>query len=540
MGVTLGNRWVTSGARQRTTQALESRYSQVRREEKVETPEGLDELRQRHPGFDVQAFLSKVSRAFVEVQHAWSDRRLGDVARHMSDGVLRRFHTQLALNKLHGDRNVTADVRILDATVVRAEVAGAFDTLHVKFRATLRDATVDDDVPEAEARSEAARAPATEFVEYWSFVRRSDAQDTPPAQGRCPSCGAAVPLRTGVACEHCRAALNSGAHDWVLSEITQEHEFSTTSAATVEGWLAFVEQDPAADRQVLEDRAALVFWKWIEAQATGKTGPFARLCAPDALAGVEPRKAGVFAQAAVGAVDLLAVKASPDGARAFFEVRWSTTGAGTGIVRRDVLELVRAPGVKTNHAAGLATDRCHHCNAPQADSDAVTCSYCAALLPQDWSFQALHSYEHWRSTVRAQATSAGPSQEALLEHLGQLADPHERRRALVMMVGMARADGVVTESERALLEACARRWSLEQGRLEALLEIPLDQLAPVVPRSPEEARDFYRALAGAALIDGKVDREEKKLLGLMAMHLKIPPEEAVRIQAELKALAQAA
>lgn len=540
MGVTVGNRWVTSGARQSTTQALESRYSQVREQEKVETPKGLEELRQRHPGFDVQAFLARASRAFVEVQHGWSDRRLGDVARHMSDGVLRRFRTQLALNKLHGDRNVTADVRVLEATIAHAEVAGAFDAVHVKFRASLRDATVDDDVPEAEARSEAARAPATEFVEYWSFVRRSDAPETPPAPRRCPSCGAEVPLRTGVACDHCRAALNSGAHDWVLSEITQENEFSTAPAAAVEGWAAFVEHDPAADRQVLEDRAGLIFWKWIEAQATGKTAPFARLCAPDALEGVQPRKAGTFAQAAVGAMELLAVKSGPNGDRAFLEVRWSTTGAGTGLVRREVLELVRAPGVLTNHAAGLATDRCHHCNAPQVESDAVNCGYCAALLPQDWAFQALHSFEHWRSTVRAQATSAGLSQETLLEHLGQLADPHERVRALSMMVGMARADGVVTESERALLEACTRRWSLDPGRLEALLEVPLDQLAPVVPRSPEEARDFYRALAGAALIDGKVDREEKKLLGLMAAHLKIPPEEAVRIQAELKALAKAA
>jgi uncharacterized tellurite resistance protein B-like protein len=390
------------------------------------------------------------------------------------------------------------------------------------------------DLGEAEAASRAARAESTDFVETWSFVRRLNPESKAGklSEGKCPACGAPAPRQASVTCEYCKAILNSGTYDWVLAEITQEGEFEIQPAKAIEGFARLKGNDPAVNRQVLEDRASLVFWKWVEAQATGEPKRFARVCTAHALNELEAQKSRAsesLSQAAVGGVELVLCESDADFDRATFEVRWSTTGAGTGFVRTSAMTLARKSGVKTNPKTGMSTDRCHGCAAVQAESDAANCAWCGALLSQDWAFEDLVSVDAFRARRR----SSQEGEAELVSQLGAIADPWERQRALAVMVAMSRADGVVTESEQRLLRSCAKRWGIEPAKLQALLAAPAEELTALTPKSIEESRVLYRALAAAALVDGHVDAEEKRLLVAMAAHLKLAPEEAQAIVRQL-------
>jgi tellurite resistance protein len=488
----------------------------------------------RDPGFNEQELVESLEKAFLEVQQAWGERDLDLARRYLSDGVLRRFGVQLALDAFHGKRNACAGAEVTSRKIVAVESDDEFDTVHVRFKARMRDVTVPAQLPEREVQSRLASAPASEFTEYWSFVRRPNpgARSGKLSEGKCPSCGAPVARTATATCEYCQAILNSGSYDWVLSEITQEGELQLAGAGSVEGFARLKGIDPALNRQVLEDRANLIFWKWIEAQATGEPARFKRHCVPQTLAhlqGIEGKPSAGLAQTAVGGVDLLLLESDAEYERAWLRIRWSTAGAGAGIVRTNILQMARRAGLKTHAKSGMATDRCHSCAAPQSSADAVECSFCGATLSHDWAFVELLSPEAFQARKLASRQEPG----GLADQFGNVLDPWERRRALTAMVAAARADGLVTGEEHRLLQSCAERWSIEPAMLKALLAAPLDQLSDLQPKSLEEARLLFRALVTAALVDGQIDKTEKLLLEKMAAHLKIQPQESVAIVAEL-------
>ncbi len=496
----------------------------------------LEAIRARDASFDVPAFILSARKAFVEVQHAWSAGDFAAAHRLVSDGVLKRFTAQLALNEVLGKRNVTADLQVRNANLAAVESDAAFDTLHVRFEASLRDCDVPAGLKDGAALARAAKAPATEFAEIWSFVRRLTPGGKAGAlsEGRCPNCGAPALRVPNATCPYCQAVLNSGAYDWVLSEITQESEFECQSQTAVAGLAALRQVDKDANRQVLEDRASLVFWKWVAAQGTGKLESFERLCVPEVfqqlresatqLEGVE--------QCAVGGVDLLGVDGLGESSkrqRALFLIRWSTSGAGTGLVRTNVLALARDARVRTRAELGLSTDRCHHCGAPQQALDAVHCGHCQALLSQDWSFLELGDPETLRPSAEAGAAAQAPEGGA-----GALADPRERRRILAALVAMARADGEVSAQEWELLESYAQRWSIERSYLDGLFAAPANQLLDLRPRSKEAARALYGALCAAAWADGKLDASERRMLQMAAESLQIAAAERAEIERAAK------
>lgn len=535
--LSLGQALARNKASRQTSLSIEDREAQrraSRRQSQQQVDEGLSKIAARDPSFQKGEFLTQAQRLFVELQQAWSLGSFEAVRRGMSDGVLRRFTTQVALNRFHGTRNVTADVKVRQAAVAGVECDDDFDTLHVRLAASARDCDVGLALTDAQALAQAARAAESPFVEVWSFVRRlnPDTKAGRLSEGKCPSCGAPVPSQATVACEYCKAVLNSGTYDWVLSEITQEDEFEVRPQRQGDGFARLKASDPAANRQVLEDRACLVFWKWIEAQATAQPKRFARLCTPAALNELlsQAKPSQGLAKAAVGSVDLAHVESDADYDRAVFAVRWSTSGAGTGLVHSSMLTLARRAGVKTNAKTGLSTDRCHACAAPQVDGDAVHCGHCGSLLSQDWAFEELLAVEAWHARRKA----TGQAVDGLAEHVLDIADPAERKRALAVMVAMARADGVVAESEHRLLRTCAKRWGVDPVDLQALLAAPASELTLLAPKSRDEAKVLYRALVSAALVDGRIDAEERKLLLAMAAHLKLPQEEAQAVVREMK------
>ncbi len=348
---------------------------------------GLGALRAHDPGFDPAQFAARAAATMARVNEAWIAGAMGPARRFISDGVYTRFQTQLGLLRAAGLRNAMADWRVVGAQVAAAESDPLWDTVHVRMIGEARDA----DLPLAIAPDEAARrlahAPLQRYEEVWSFVRRRGQRDkgAPMLQGKCPSCGAALPPSESVRCDYCKALVNSGEHDWVLAEITQPEVWRPSAALQQTAGLEQVRaRDPSLSRQELEDRASVVFWKWIEARVTGSRARLDRFCVAP---GRPPAPPAALQQVAVGGADLAVVSATPDGFdRAHVDVTWSAT-AGTFV---DRVVLVRSSQVRSKR--GLSSLDCPNCNGPLAESDAIRCDYCGAPLgggQHEWSLEAI-------------------------------------------------------------------------------------------------------------------------------------------------------
>jgi tellurite resistance protein len=492
-------------------------------------------LQQRDPAFDLVSFLDQAKTLFLRVQKAWSTGALAPVRADLSDATFRRLTVQLGLLQLQEVRNVTADMAVLGLEVVGLEQSAAFDTLHVRVRAQARDLDVPAAMPVEEARQRASRVAAEPFVEVWSFVRRPGVQTRrqgAPAPGHCPNCGA--PFDGGAAgnCTYCGAIVNSGSYDWVLAEITQESE-AGAAPGRVPGLEALRTADPALSLEVLEDRASLLFWGWVDAQSRARPGALAKLATAGLVSELQAdvealRNRGrsrVFLQCAVGSVDVQSLDAGPEVTRAAVEIRWSARmgvvaagsapGALAVLPQRWVFTLERKTGVRTDGDRGMATARCGNCGAPLTDSMEPTCEHCGAALndgAHDWVLAQAEPFEIWAARPRAAVAPRTPGQDGVM-------DARERQRMLFLMAAMARADGQIDDREMRMLKLCAERWGVPFEAVEQAIAADPAVFERLVPAPGPQGEAFLRSLVQMALVDGKVDRQERRLLETTAARL---------------------
>jgi predicted lipid-binding transport protein (Tim44 family) len=347
----------------------------------------IELLKERDPSFDAAAFLERIHLVVAAVNKAWLAGDMGPARRVISDGVYVRFMTQLQLLRSQGLRNAMADFCVVSAEILAADCDDLWDTLHVKIVGAARDLDLPAALSPDEAEKRLRRAELREYDEAWSFVRRrgkSSRKGVPALEGRCPSCGADLPLSEVVRCEYCKALVNSGEHDWVLAEITQAAEWrSGASAKTIPGLDALRERDPSVSRQELEDRVSVSFWKWIEARSTDKPDKLARFCMKlpqdAATRAALSLSACQLREVAVGSADLKRIEQREGTDQASLEVRWSAASDGQAAENhRHVFVLGRAAEAKSRR--GLSSLDCPSCGGPLANSDDVTCRYCGTAL----------------------------------------------------------------------------------------------------------------------------------------------------------------
>ncbi|QRN92777.1 TIM44-like domain-containing protein [Archangium violaceum] len=515
----------------------------------------VNALRLKDPQFELQALLDKTRKLFLELQDAWFKRDMSPVRPFLSDATYQRFDVQLQLMAAQGVRDAITDIQVLDVQLIGLDQSQWFDTVHLRVRARMRDADVAASASEAEAITAAKRAPLEAFTEVWSFVRKPGVQTRVGEdlfQGKCPNCGA--PYKGGAAnrCEYCGAIVNSGNYDWTLSEITQGIEH-VRHHAQVDHLLEAREADPALNLEILEDRTSLLFWKWIDAQSRGTTQALHKVASADAIGRLDEElgslsrqgRRKVFLECAVGGVITRSFEVDPQGFdKAHVEVRWSAR-MGMGplderppslptVPQRWVFTLLRKHGARTNTDNGMSTNRCPQCNAPLTDSAAITCDYCGTSLgsgERDWVLASADPFESW--DAREQRRFAGATarrtakrrQPIEVPGLVQgpvddvIADPQERQRLLYMMAALASADGTVDSAERKLLELCARRWSVPWSNVEMALNTGPQLFTRLVQRGTPEAEVFLRNLVEMALVDGRIDRKERRMLEFAAGHL---------------------
>lgn len=516
-----------------TRKALDAAEAERRTSVSARDADGwVTSLRAKDPAFELMAFFDRTKKLFVDVQEAWFRRNLEPVRRFLSDATFTRLATQLAIMRAQGIRDAIADVQVIDLQIIGLEQTQFFDSLHVRVRAALRD----DDAP-ASATDEQARALAQQkapetFTEVWTFLRRPGAATDPSkglAQGNCPNCGAPFSGGASNTCEHCKAIVNSGNYDWVLAEITQGSEYANANGA-VDGLAKARQRDAELTTEVLEDRASLVFWRWIDAQVSGQPARLSKLASPafveqlkgelDALSADGRQK--VFQECAVGAVNTLSI--GDDGARetANLELRWSAKmGVGPkgqpapalpSVPQRWVFSLTRKVGAHSVSKAGVSTSRCPSCSAPLGDNASTSCEYCGAELASGEHDWVLTAAAPWEAFGARAPRPSGPRPT-------RVPDREERERLLYLMAAMAAADGVVDEKERKLLRMCAERWGVPFANVELALKSGAGLFDKLMTRGSAEAETFLRELVQMALVDGKIDRKERQLLEAAAAHL---------------------
>ena len=170
----------------------------------------------------------------------------------------------------------------------------------------------------------------------------------------------------------------------------------------------------------------------------------------------------------------------------------------------------------------MATARCGNCGAPLGDSVQPTCDHCGATLndgAHDWVLARAEPFEVWAARSRAQSTPAaaqGPSAQAARD---TVLDAAERQRLLYTMAAMAAADGVVDDRERRMLKLCAERWGVPYENVETALKADPALFERLVPPPGPGGESFLRSLVQMALVDGKVDRHERRMLESAAARL---------------------
>jgi len=516
----------------------------------------VNALQLKDPDFDLDNLYAKARQVFELLQRGCSTRDLAGVRPFLSDATYQRFRIRLELMRKQGLRHAICGWQMLDVQLIGLDQSHWFDTVHLRIRAQVRGTEVPVDVPDAEATAAAEADEAEPFIEVWSFVRKPGAKTRAGQdlfQGRCPNCGA--PFHGGATntCTFCKAIVNSGNYDWTLATITQGSEH-IPGYPVVEGLLQARESDPALNLEILEDRVTLLFWRWIEAQASGDTLALTQVSAQHFLDAVEVHLGGPKAQRGRDVIIDCAVDAAitrlfreEDGyEQAHVEIRWTArSGAVPEGVRspalatlpqRWMLVVIRKTGAQTRTESGLATTRCGHCGAPLTEASASACSFCGSVFTaglHDWVLSSAQPYEVWNAS-EAHRFEDIEFRQATYRGADTIIDPTERKRLLQLMAAVAAADGELDPNERKLLAHCADRWLVPWQSVEAALASGLEIYNGLLPRAgSREATVFVESLVNVALLDGRIDAHESRLLALAAEHLGMSeqlPELLVRLR----------
>ncbi len=360
---------------------------------------GLRQLQEKDTAFDTNTFCARVRDGFAKLQRAWCQQSLVSVRPFISDGIHERFSLQFEEQRALHYRPVMENLSILEVTPAQVECGPVFDVISVRIGASAKDYRVSAETGRAIPGSEEA----SQFTEYWSFIRARGSQTKAGAtgliEGNCPNCGAPIAMNQGAKCEYCQAVLRSGQYDWVLAEITQEEEWHPSDTPPP-GTQTIRGSDPGFNLQDLEDMASVIFWRKAAADRIGKIDPMRKVAAPEwcdayapTLVSRSERSArAIFCDCAVSAVDTLGVILGKTENRALVEVCWMgrefevmpsgelRDKRGEMILRHSLFVLGRNAGVVSTPEHSISSAHCPNCGGAVMADTSNACEFCHTVL----------------------------------------------------------------------------------------------------------------------------------------------------------------
>ena len=180
----------------------------------------LAPIQEHDYAFNRDRFIDMCQTVFFDIENAWSTNDLTKVRALMTDSLYRRLNLQIQDFKRRGINNVLSEIAVADIKVVKVNSEGGYDSITAFIHASMVDTKVDSKGKTVEGNPRTA----TEFVEYWTFMRSSNVSTTKGLSlvtKTCPNCGAPLEVNENGLCKYCGADILTGDFDWVLSDISQ-------------------------------------------------------------------------------------------------------------------------------------------------------------------------------------------------------------------------------------------------------------------------------------------------------------------------------
>jgi len=505
------------------------------RHETAAIENSIFEISKRDPSFDRAYFLENVKKTFFTVQESWQNQDMRPSRFIVSDGVYERFSLQIKMYESSMIINKMEGLQIVSIGIAAAQSDNFFDTIHVRIKAV----SVDYFVNKETKKQVYGDINPAEFTEYWSFIRTSGVKTEKKngaVDGYCPNCGSPLKLADSIVCASCSAVVNSGQYDWVLSEITQGSEWKIKDTNTINGLEEMLEIDHGFNVQHIEDRVSVMFYRYISSQFFADSKYITKLAKDgfvqenkDLFISDSNGKHGFYADAAIGSVEVLDIMPSNNvdtNDQIKVKVKWAghfekavvpslivpDYSKSRLFVNEFIIE--RKHGVLTNVSKALLSTHCQNCGAPETITSSGHCEYCGA--PQndgslDWClvkiqpFKFYSNHEEYSSAVKRQK-SADDNERTILSK-------YDSELLLASVVSVMLSDGVTDEAELKLLHKLASKYSIEEERLNMIIQtVKANGFKIPTPETKEAVTEFLRCMVQMAIINGKVTLEEIKIM----------------------------
>ena len=431
-------------------------------------------LRSDDPGFSKERLLERATALVSLLDEA----HLEEAHPFLSDGLYQRLRTQA---RLFPGALALSGARVSSALISGYLVSSSYNHLAVRVTQGLG----------AEGRTHSL-----------SFLRRRGAHTTVVSgERRCPNCAAPLELGSTGRCRFCEAIVNSGAHDWVLCELSPgAHQLGRQAEVFDPDQLRV--QDPALAGEELEDRAALTFWRWVEARRAGAPGRLARVATPSFIELLDTAVAPGL-NVLLGEAELRSLRRQAAFDEAAVLLRWSDESDEGVRAHQTIFKLRRPGGLTTQPTPGLSTFRCARCLAAVTDAETPACEFCGASFVDGWQLHSLEPFAAWASEALALRKQVGGDWV-------RVATEPQREAALRLLVALARADGTVTDAERTSLEALGARWQLPTSLVQSCIASAAQAQVPQLSR--ELALTLTQELAELAFVEHHIAPQTRKRL----------------------------
>jgi len=344
-------------------------------------PEGLNE--------------EKVKTSFLGIQDAWQKKDLKLVRKWISDGVYQRFNGQfIMMNKL-SQVNKLSNIQIARIRVANIESDGNYQTADVAVHFKMDDEFISEKYPQFNEKFR-----GDDDTEYWTFIKRNgpDTGKNLYNSNNCPNCGATFDVDMGEIsrCGSCGTLTNNASYDWVLSEITQEADYSPGRSVTNQEELKeLTKHDDTFSIQRMEDVASNVFMQVMQVmggEKPNKLDRFAIETVKNAL--LEERKQSgniVFDRLYLNEVSMITFYKDTEKLHIVFSMKCTyqrvkaeekltlldreLTSRNYSLTLSKNLKALQTPAKET-----VFSYECASCGSPYGDTTLDKCAYCDAPI----------------------------------------------------------------------------------------------------------------------------------------------------------------